>query len=374
MASLSVFGVTGGATGVTEKQIFTFTKSGAVPIGTASIKDGIFQLNTSLNKKTYFNSVKIVKSAPSSKTGITEKEITLPELASLGNDLLCSSSPAPNQYPTPIGIDTRIHPAIKTANIDYQSDPEHQSELTTIDPVNLDIHDDGYHSTNSPSPSSHGEEEEETMEVDFFDLDKDKTEKMLGKTIQYTEEPIEYVQEFLVDNIIDTDGLDFQLITEESNGSTGYTSDDSSESYDDLSSKLIDAEKDPTWHPQEYELKKVAVFDNQDLHQALFPEDKKLANKKVKSTKKKTIIKYKKGPKPMNLDKIDDEDKKKNIIRCREYRCKKTETVLDEMTELEMLEERNEDLKIQEQAVKDKVKKIKDTYIKLISEGRVKFC
>lgn len=373
MASLRVFGVTGGATGVTEKQIFTFTKSGAVPIGTASIKDGIFQLNTSFNKKTYFNSVKIVKTAPPSKTRITDKEITLPELTSLGNDLLSGSSPAPNQYLTPIGIDTQINPENETANIDYQSDPDHQSELTSIEPGIIDIHDDGYHSTDSPSPSSHGEDEEETMEVDLFDLDKDKSDKMLGNTIQNTEEPIEYIQEFLVDNIIDTDGLDFQLITEESNESTGYTSDDSSESYDDLSSKLIDAEKDPTWHPQEYELKKVAVFDNKDLHQALFPEDKKLANKKFKSTKKK-IIKYKKGPKPMNLDKIEDEDKKKNIIRCREYRCKKTETVLEEMTELEMLEERNEDLKIQEQAVKDKVKKMKDTYIKLISEGRVKFC
>lgn len=362
MASLSVFGVTGGATGVTEKQIFTFTKSGAVPIGTACIQDGIFKLNTSLNKRSYFNPNKIAKTAPPSETEIIDTKISPP-----GNALLDSSSPAPIQYPTPIGIDIQINP---TASIDYQSDPEQQSELTTIEPGIQDIHDDGYHSTNSPSSSSG---EEENMEVDLFDLDKDKTEKMLGN-IQYTEEPIEYVQEFLVDNIIDTDGLDFQLITEESNGSTGYTSDDSSESYNDLSSKLIDTEKDPTWHPQEYELKKVAVFDNKDLHQALFPDREKLTKKKVRSPKRKSIIKYKKGPKPMCLEKIDDEEKKKNIIRCREYRCKKTETVLDEMTELEELEERNRELKIQEQAVRDKVKKIKDTYIKLISEGRVKFC
>jgi len=367
VASLRVFGVTGGATGVTEKQIFTFTKSGAVPIGTGCFQDGIFKLNTSLNKKSYFNSNQIAKTAPPTDSRITDKEISHP-----GNTLLGSSSAAPNQYPTPIGIDIDINPSTQTASIDYQSDPEHQSELTTIEPGIQDIHDDGYHSTNSPSPSSNGEEE--NMEVDLFDLDKDKTEKMFGNTTGYTEEPIEYVQEFLVDNIIDTEGLDFQLITEESIGNAGYTSDDSSKSNDDLSSKLIDAEKDPTWCPQDYELKKVAVFDNKDLHQALFPDGGKLAKKKVTSPKKKRIIKYKKGPKPMCLEKIDDEEKKKNIIRCREYRCKKTETVLDEMTELEELEARNMELKIQEQAVRDKVKKLKDTYIKLISEGRVKFC
>jgi hypothetical protein len=44
-----------------------------------------------------------------------------------------------------------------------------------------DAHDDGYHSTSSQAPSTHGDEEEENMSV----------------------------QEFLVENITDTDSLDF---------------------------------------------------------------------------------------------------------------------------------------------------------------------
>eukprot|EP00092_Neocalanus_flemingeri_P070680 GFUD01086776.1.p1 GENE.GFUD01086776.1~~GFUD01086776.1.p1 ORF type:complete len:228 (-),score=77.12 GFUD01086776.1:140-742(-) len=200
------------------------------------------------------------------------------------------------------------------------------------------------------------------MDIDIFE--KDTNEQILGNT----DEPIEYIQEFLVDNFINTEGLDFQLIDEDSSVNTGYTSDESSNSWEDLSSKLIDAEKDPSWYSHNYELQKVAVFDNSELHQALFPKKDKPLNKK------KTVNRHRKGPKPLSLDELDDEEKKKNIIRCREYRCKKTSDVIEEMTELEMLEDKNKELKLQEQEVKDKVIKMKSIYIKLISEGRVKFC
>lgn len=367
-----MFGVTGGATGSTEKHIFTFTKSGAVPIGTACIENGIFKLNKSLTKKTYSNSNKNAKIAHPSQSRKTNTKTSLQTLPPTEDTLLCSTSDTHIEFQTPvtetlsINIATPTVPVLKTTDVQQQSDP------TTTKPVFQEFHDDGYHSANSPS--SNGEED---MELDIFDLDKDKTENMLETTsniTQYTNEPIEYVQEFLVNNIIDTDGLDFQLITEDANENTGYTSDDSSDSWEDLSSKLIDADRDPTWHPQDFELKKVAVFDNRDLHQALFPERENILLKKKQPIGSKKQHKHKKGPKPLPLEKIDDEDKKKNIIRCREYRCKKNESVLEEMTELEQLEERNKELKLQEQAVKDKVKKFKDTYIKLISEGRIIFC
>ena len=48
--------------------------------------------------------------------------------------------------------------------------------------------------------------------------------------------------------------------------------------------------------------------------------------------------------------------------------------ILEEMTELEKLEARNNELKLKEQALKDRVKKLKYTYIKLISEGSIEFC
>eukprot|EP00092_Neocalanus_flemingeri_P024802 GFUD01026892.1.p1 GENE.GFUD01026892.1~~GFUD01026892.1.p1 ORF type:complete len:201 (-),score=69.89 GFUD01026892.1:133-735(-) len=200
------------------------------------------------------------------------------------------------------------------------------------------------------------------MDIDIFE--KDTNEQILGNT----DEPIEYIQEFLVDNFINTEGLDFQLIDEDSSVNTGYTSDESSNSWEDLSSKLIDAEKDPSWYSHNYELQKVAVFDNSELHQALFPKKDKSLNKK------KTVNRHRKGPKPLSLDELDDEEKMKNIIRCREYRCKKTSDVIEEMTELEMLEDKNKELKLQEKEVKDKVIKMKSIYIKLISEGRFQFC
>jgi len=360
-----VFGVTGGATGSIEKQIFTFTKSGAVPIGTACIENGIFKLNKSLNKKTYFNSNKKEKASLAPEARKTTNKTTVPILTSVENEKpeTQNDCTAPFTEPISINIDT---PCIESINIQLANEPElpEPAELTTIRTAFQDFHDDGYYSANSPS--SNGED----MDVDLLDLDKDKTDKLFAKTfntIQINNEPVEY-QEFHVDNIIDTDGLNFKLITEDRN-----TSENSSDCWDDLSSKLIDEERDPSWHPHSFELKKVAVFDNKDLHHALFPEKEKTPVKTRKASTKKPQ-KYKKGPVQISLEDIDDEEKKKNIIRCREYRCKKNETILEEMTELEKLGARNNELKLQEQALRDKVKKLKDTYIKLISEGTIKFC
>merc|ERR1712013_507879 len=324
-ASRSGFGVTGGATGVTEKQIFTFTKSGAVPIGTACIENGIFKLNKSLNQKTYINSNKKQKAKLPSEARGTKIKTTPPVLTYLGNELPKEATQI--NTPISISIDSSVSKAT-TTTIQLPSDPV-LNEKSAFG----DFHDEGYYSANSPS-SSH-----EDMDVD----------------------------------ILDPDGLSFKLVTEEINGDTDFTLEDSSNTWEDLTSKLIDEERDPTWHPQEYELEKVAVFDNKDLHEALFPAEDRSSSKRRKPLPRKPR-KYKRGPTPMSLDKIDDEEKKKNIIRCREYRCKKNEIVLEEMTELEKLEARNNELKQQEQALKDKVKKLKDTYIKLISEGTVRFC
>jgi len=239
---------------------------------------------------------------------------------------------------------------IQITNPDYQSDATTSDQLTDISSSNpfphLEVHDDGYHSMGSPCSIG-----ETPMELDILGQNK------------------EYIQEFLVDNVIDTEGLDFQLIDDDSNLNSDYSADESSNSSDDLSSKLKDTEKDPSWFPNNFELKKVAVIDNSDVHHALFPDKKKSPNKKRLSNSR-----HKKGPVPLSLDEIEDEQNKKNIIRCREYRNKKNSAVLDEMTELEKLQETNRELKHKEQMLRDKVKNIKDLYIKLIGEGRIKFC
>ena len=62
------------------------------------------------------------------------------------------------------------------------------------------------------------------MEVDILDVDKEKAAKQLD-TIQ-----LNYVQEFHVENTLDTDGVSFKLITEESHENTELIFEDSSES------------------------------------------------------------------------------------------------------------------------------------------------
>jgi len=364
VASRSVFGVTGGATGVTEKQIFTFTKSGAVPIGTACIENGIFKLNKSLNKKTYVNINKKQKAKlPSEARGTNDKKSS-PVFTNLENELPKEPTQIKTHIIEPISIslDSSVSKVTNTT-IQLPSDPA-LNEKSAFQ----DFHDDGYYSANSPS-SSH---EDMDMDVDILDLDKEKTGSLLDTTKQ-NDDHVNYVQEFHVENILDTDGLSFKLITEETNADTDLALEYSSDAWEDLSSKLIDEERDPTWHPQDYELEKVAVFDNKDLHEALFPEEDRSSQKRKKAALRKPQ-KYRRGPTPMSLDKIDDEEKKRNILRCREYRNKKNEVILEEMTELEKLEAKNIELKQEEQALRDKVKKFKDTYLKLISEGRIRFC
>merc|ERR1712187_107804 len=134
------------------------------------------------------------------------------------------------------------------------------------------------------------------MDVDILDLDKEKTDSLLNTT-QDNDEPVDYVQEFYVENIMDTDGLSFKLITEGINEDTGISLEDSSNTWEDLTSKLIDEKRDPTWHPQDYELEKVAVFDNKDLHEALFPAEDRSSSKRRKPPSNKPR-KYKRGVTP----------------------------------------------------------------------------
>jgi len=82
---------------------------------------------------------------------------------------------------------------------------------------------------------------------------------------------------------------------------------------------------------------------------------------------------HRKGPKQLSKDEIKDEDTWKNVKRCRDYRKNKTHKITAEKTELEKLEDRNSELKMKEKHLKEKVTKMKNLYIKLISDGRIKF-
>jgi len=79
-----------------------------------------------------------------------------------------------------------------------------------------------------------------------------------------------------------------------------------------------------------------------------------------------------KGPKRMALEEIPA-DNRKNVLRCRQYRRDKNNTLATWADELEQLENRNRELKEQEKKMQEKVEKVQAAYIKLISEGKIKF-
>jgi len=83
---------------------------------------------------------------------------------------------------------------------------------------------------------------------------------------------------------------------------------------------------------------------------------------------------YKRGQKRMCLDQITDEVQKKNIIRCREYRSKKNESLSAEEYELEVLELKNKNLREYEKALRERVNKLKETYFGLIHQRHIRFC
>lgn len=369
----------GGTTGATKKQIFTFTKSGAVPV-----KNGVFQLNTSIKKKppvenpqerkdnenSFLTTDRVKENEQAMDSSIHRSHSTFPatkstlfsqnKITTVPKDLEIFET----DYATNKIIIQITKPDDQTPNEDTLS--KQDNSLTVL--TNEHLHDDGYHSAPSPSSSSNGE----ASECDLLDAGQRISDE--GNT----DGQIQYTQEFVVDNVIDTQGFDFELVDEDSNMYTDdyYASDDSSQAGDDLSSKLIDKDKDPSWYTHNFELKKVAVLESKDkyLHKTLFPHRGKVTKKGRNRDNNTSSVRHRRGPIPLSLEEIEDEKRKQTIIRCREYRFKKATAVYEGMSELDQLQAKNDELQMQEQEVKDKVKKLKEMYINLISEGRIKFC
>jgi len=89
--------------------------------------------------------------------------------------------------------------------------------------------------------------------------------------------------------------------------------------------------------------------------------------------RKRQINKHKKGPKPLPKEHFKDETKWKNVERCRIYRSNKKSSKVVEKSEVDQLQEENEDLNRREEQLREKVTKMKEMYINLISTGHVKF-
>jgi len=194
----------------------------------------------------------------------------------------------------------------------------------------LESHDEGYNSGGSPVPSG----SEESISVPFTDI-------IFLDSIEDNINSCENI-------VLDTTCNNF-----------------------DLSSILLDQNNDPILpSSSELQFEKVAVIDSSDCFTVELKDVYGFGETKEKSTE--TL--KRRGAKQISLDHIVDKTHKKNIIRCREYRCKKTEEGFDTLSELETLMAKNRDLINEEKHLRLKVKHFKETYIKLISEGRVKFC
>jgi hypothetical protein len=79
-----------------------------------------------------------------------------------------------------------------------------------------------------------------------------------------------------------------------------------------------------------------------------------------------------KGSKPQPLHKLPKENIS-NVLRCREYRKNKNARAYEELDELSALVARNEELKRQEEEMLAKLARVRGAYLKLITEGRVKY-
>jgi len=83
--------------------------------------------------------------------------------------------------------------------------------------------------------------------------------------------------------------------------------------------------------------------------------------------------KHKTGPIPQPLEKLPPQNID-NVLRCREYRSNKNKKLAQEMDELEALEEKNRELRKQEKKITEKLAQAQTAYLRLIREGRVKYC
>ena len=80
-----------------------------------------------------------------------------------------------------------------------------------------------------------------------------------------------------------------------------------------------------------------------------------------------------KGPKRRCLGELPPSNRK-SVVKCRQYRKMKNSTMLTRMKELHVLEVRNMELRKQEKELREKMVRFKTTYLKLISDEKIKLC
>ena len=126
---------------------------------------------------------------------------------------------------------------------------------------------------------------------------------------------------------------------------------------------IADSQNDRAWYPEhELTLQKIGVITN--LQDAVIETG-------LKETKKK--VKHRRGQTRMLPYEMLGEDHKKNVERCRKYREEKKERDGEQLTELEQLERKNNQLVQEEEEMRTRLERAKKAYIDLIVVGRIKF-
>jgi len=122
---------------------------------------------------------------------------------------------------------------------------------------------------------------------------------------------------------------------------------------------VLEKEQDPHWNPSY-----IGTFDTvDDLVSSLGVGT---------SEEPKKATRNKKGPKQQPLETLPEKNHK-NIQRCREYRKNKGIKQKMEESELEGLEQQNRDLQMTEKRMREQLSKMQGAYLKLITDGRIKF-
>lgn len=130
---------------------------------------------------------------------------------------------------------------------------------------------------------------------------------------------------------------------------------------------LLEADpQDPSWHPDPVYLKTISPEDDSALYNAILSKTGEKKNKRHE-------VKHRRGQTRIQEHELVNEDHKKNVERCRQYRDNLKEKELNQTTELDKLEMENARLVQKEKNMRETLERVKKAYLDLIVKGRVKF-
>jgi len=129
---------------------------------------------------------------------------------------------------------------------------------------------------------------------------------------------------------------------------------------------LEDDPQDPSWNPDAVYVKTISPQEDSDLYNAIM-------GRKTEKKNKRHEVKHRRGQTRIGEDEIKDEEHKKNVERCRQYRDNIKEKELSQMSELDKLEMENARLAQKEKNMRETLERVKKVYLDLIVKGRVKF-